>query len=586
MTYDNIWIDDISFVRSNDCKDPTALTNDRIGSTDAILSWTGGDSLFVVQVSTDPYFADPSALVFNDTVDSNPCRVTGLEALNTYVWRVKAICGGGKGESEFSTKSTFTTSRSPYFLEEFTTAVSSDEWLFSTNHAENILDASTAITSGSSTWGFGHTETNYGLQGPHYMAAGYSSDYHWMVTPNFYLPEDDSVHFSMNVALTACNTSHKATSAAASESDMKDDYYFMIVISDDGGQTWKSENILGHWQNTNPEGKQLRDIPNTGMLVRYSLAPYAGKNIRIGIYREAKTSSTTGIAIHVDNVRLAYFHKIIDYASGCQYEDIQVGDIYLSGDDTEPGIHMYPTCEYVSDAQAKAGVRDTVNSLEIEVFEVSEFAFSDTICEGQVYTDENFHDKDHSGIYRRKGVSSHGCDSIITLYLTVIPSVYAEDLQVAICPGETYMWNDKPYNRAGIYRDTTVSSLGCDSIGTLIIAYAPSEDTIRDASRVELEDLPFTYQNETYPYVEGQLPIFYDVDTEKGIYMDTVLVQGENCAVVLVHTLEIYDRHEAIDIIDALDRGARKVLFREHMYIILNEEWYNAAGQRVADPRK
>ena len=146
---------------------------------------------------------------------------------------------------------------------------------------------------------------------------------------------------------------------------------------------------LARWQNTNPEGKQLRDIPSTGMKVRYSLAAYAGKNVRIGLYREARTTGNTGIAIHVDNVRLGYFDKTVDYASACQYEDIVIGDIVLSGDDTEPGIHAYPTPYYASDADAKAGKRDSVFLLEIEVLPAQETFFADTICEGVTYTKEN-----------------------------------------------------------------------------------------------------------------------------------------------------------------------------------------------------
>jgi hypothetical protein len=316
------------------------------------------------------------------------------------------------------------------------------------------------------------------------------------------------------------------------------------------------------------------------------LAKYAGKNIRIGLYREAKSNSNTGIAIHVDNFRLAYFDKVVDYASGCQYEDIQVGDIFLPGDETEPGIHIYPKSTYASDEDAKAGVKDLVYSLEIEVFEAPETVIEDTICEGESYTDLNFHGKDQTGVYRRKLTSIHGCDSIISLYLTVTPRTYGEDLQVAICAGETYTWHGKTYSRAGIYRDTLVSAAGCDSIETLIISYAAVEDTIFASSRVELGELPFTYVNELHPYAAGQTPIYYGLGTPKGIYRDTVLVQGNECTAVLVHTLDLYDRNEAIDIIDGLDQhGAQKVIFRDRMYIILNDEWYTPSGQKVSDPR-
>ena len=583
---DYVWIDDIVMERRQECKAPTDLTVTSLGSVEAKLSWLGGDSIYVLQVSTDPYFVEDTAFAFNDTVGVVPYTVTGLEQMTTYYWRVMAICSGDKGESDFAKKESFKTLRSPYFYEPFDAAVSTSEWTFSSSKAEDILNKTSFSFSSDNSYGFKRTTNDYGLEGSHYTSVGYYVDYNWMITPEFYLPENDSVHCSMDLALTACNTSHNATAAAVSESDMKNDYYFMIIVSEDGGQTWKSENIIAKWQNTNPEGKQLRDIPAEGMNVRFSLAPYAGKNVRIGFYREALTSTNTGIAIHVDNVRFAYFDKVIESASGCQYEDIVIGDIVLPGDETEPGIHIFPKSVYASDEDAKAGVKDVVYSLEVEVFPAEGFSFNDTICEGDSYTDVNFHDKELSGIYRRKLTSVHGCDSIITLYLTVTPRSYAEDLEVAICPGETYMWNDKPYNRAGIFYDTIPSAAGCDSVMTLIISYQSSNDTIRTDSTINVTDLPFTYEDPAHPYLDGETPIFYDVDTKPGVYTDVKKVQGENCSAVLVYTLTILDRQEGFDFIKAGRNGARKVLYRNQMYIILNDEWYTPTGQKVADPRQ
>ena len=581
---DYVWIDDVAFEHRQDCKAPTELTVTRLGAVDATLSWLGGDSIYMLQVSTDPYFAEDSAFVFNETVDSNPYTVTGLEQMTTYYWRVAAICSGDQGESDFAKRESFTTLRSPYYYEPFNAAVSTSEWTFSSSKAEDILDKASVSFSSDNSYGFKRASNDYGLTGSHYTSVGYYVDYNWMVTPQFYLPENDSVHFSMDLALTACNTSHIATGSAVAESDMTNDYYFMIIVSEDGGATWKSENILMKWQNTNAAGKQLRDISATGQNVRFSLAQYAGKNIRIGFYREAKTSTSTGIAIHVDNVRLAYFDKVIEQASGCQYEDIDIGDIHISGDETTPGIHIYPKSSYATDEEAKAGVHDLVYSLEVEIFAVEGMNFTQTICQGEAYTDANFHGKTETGIYRRKMVSVHGCDSIITLYLTVTPRTYAEDVETAICPGEVYHWNGKDYNRAGIYRDTLVSAAGCDSIETLIISYLPSEDTILVNETISQDQLPYTYEDPAHPYVAGESPIFYAQGTEAGTYTEVKLVQGATCAAVLVHTLTILEP-EGLENIFSSQKGAHKVIYRDRMYIILNDEWYTPSGQKVADPR-
>lgn len=368
---------------------------------------------------------------------------------------------------------------------------------------------------------------------------------------------------------------------------MKDDYYLMLIISDDGGATWKSSNILAKWQNTNPKGQQLRDIPATGMNVRFSLAPYAGKNVRVGIYREARSTSNTGIAVHVDNIRFGYFDKTVDYASTCQYEDITVGDIHLSGDETTPGIHAYPIPYYASDADAKAGVRDSVFQLEIEVFPAEETLLTDTICEGESYTDYGFQPKTTTGVYRRKlHTVEHGCDSIVTLNLYVKERRYAENEVTSICPGDTYEWNGKTYNRAGIFYDTIPSSIGCDSVLTLVITNNTSlGDTLYDQTVILVEDLPFTYSNTEHPYAYGQDPIFYPEGTPKGTYVDTVLVVGTECADVLIHTLTIRDTQGLENLMDG-KRQMRKVIYQDRMYIICGDEWFNALGQKVSDPRK
>lgn len=588
-TSDYIWLDDISFARRQECQDPTDLAVLQAATYHATLTWNGIDSAgsYLLQVSTDPYFIEEGAFAFNNVVKSNTYTVEGLSPLTNYIWRVQALCGEKWGESSFSQKATFKTSRSPYFLEEFNGALNANEWTFSKSHADNVVDGTAVISRGLDAWSFSRASNNFGLEGSHYVAPGYSNDYHWLITPNFYLPENDSVHFSMDLALTACNTAHTATANAATENDMKDDYYFMIIISDDGGATWKSANILDKWQNTNPAGKQLRDIPSTGMKLRYSLAQYAGKNIRIGLYREAKTTVNTGIAIHVDNVRLAYFDKEVEAATACQYEDVIIGSIYLSGDDTQPGIHSYPSPVYVSDAEALAGKRDSVYQLEIEVFPAQETFFADTICEGDTYSNYDFLPKERTGIYRRKLHSVvHGCDSVVTLNLYVKPRKYALDEEVSICAGENYIWNGEVYNRAGIYRDTLLSSIGCDSVMTLIVSYLADEtDTLRAESMVDLEELPFTYNDPLHPYLAGQI-ITYPAGTPQGVYMDTVRVQGDACTTILIHTLTVYDKHQAIDNIFDGKEGARKVIYRDNLYIILNDEWYNASGQKVSDPRR
>ena len=59
----------------------------------------------------------------------------------------------------------------------------------------------------------------------------------------------------------------------------------------------------------------------------------------------------------------------------------------------------------------------------------------------------------------------NGCDSLVTLYLTVLPEVVYEPKETDyFCPGSTYDWRGDTFNAPGTYYHTILNSLGCDSI--------------------------------------------------------------------------------------------------------------------------
>jgi gliding motility-associated-like protein len=67
-----------------------------------------------------------------------------------------------------------------------------------------------------------------------------------------------------------------------------------------------------------------------------------------------------------------------------------------------------------------------------------------------------------SGTYRFTIQSWQGCDSVLTLNLTVLDSSYLE-LDEVICAGESYELGGTTYNQTGIYCHTFSKSNGCDS---------------------------------------------------------------------------------------------------------------------------
>ena len=100
-----------------------------------------------------------------------------------------------------------------------------------------------------------------------------------------------------------------------------------------------------------------------------------------------------------------------------------------------------------------------------------------TICEGQFYTEHGFN-ADTTGVYHITGANAYGCDSNITLTLTVNqPTTYS--YAAAICQGQTYTENGFNVSEAGVYNDTLVNAKGCDSIVTLTLTVSvPTAYTI------------------------------------------------------------------------------------------------------------
>ncbi len=106
---------------------------------------------------------------------------------------------------------------------------------------------------------------------------------------------------------------------------------------------------------------------------------------------------------------------------------------------------------------------DYVANISLMVGEVYQHNLTDSICEGDTYT---FHGRQltQTGVYEAFLRSAEGCDSTVTLQLTVLPKSY-NTLTETAC--EQYIWNGVTYDAGGDYVQTLTASNGCDSVVTL-----------------------------------------------------------------------------------------------------------------------
>lgn len=116
-----------------------------------------------------------------------------------------------------------------------------------------------------------------------------------------------------------------------------------------------------------------------------------------------------------------------------------------------------------------------VECLNLEVRPAWSTNDSATICQGETY--EFFGTPlTEPGLYTEFLTASNGCDSLITLDLSVLPSVNT-NLQATICQNDTLFLNGAPLTEPGTYTAEFQTTLGCDSIVEMQLTVLPEFET-------------------------------------------------------------------------------------------------------------
>ena len=116
---------------------------------------------------------------------------------------------------------------------------------------------------------------------------------------------------------------------------------------------------------------------------------------------------------------------------------------------------------------------DSISTLELVIKQVTYSTTPVSVCEKDLPYFWNLKNYAESGIFKDTLVNSVGCDSIATLKLTVRPTTYSTT-PISVCQKDLpYIWNTKSYTQSGIFKDTLVNSVGCDSVVTLNLTVNP-----------------------------------------------------------------------------------------------------------------
>lgn len=125
---------------------------------------------------------------------------------------------------------------------------------------------------------------------------------------------------------------------------------------------------------------------------------------------------------------------------------------------------------------------ENVQTQRITIMPVRYTTVVDSICEGEMYDTLNFNFVANVDTVVYQQLSSHetGCDSLITLNLTVFHPVNESD---SVTTTDEYTWNGITYAQSGMYTHHHPDIHGCDQVDTLYLTiHYPSSSDIYDTA--------------------------------------------------------------------------------------------------------
>ena len=165
-------------------------------------------------------------------------------------------------------------------------------------------------------------------------------------------------------------------------------------------------------------------------------------------------------------------------------------------------------------------------SVTVTVLDNEPQTYYDTICQGAPYNSYGFvlTAEETAGILDTtftQTVSAAGCESEITVYLTLLPPDVVEIEEHA---GQSFVWNGVTYTDEGVYTQYFNNQYGCDSTVILTLILDGGVDPGPDTTSGETAEQELYLPNAFTPNNDGKNPVFLPVfskpDEIKGYRME------------------------------------------------------------------
>ena len=207
--------------------------------------------------------------------------------------------------------------------------------------------------------------------------------------------------------------------------------FYNIQLPDSNANEAASHGFCTFTVNQNPDLPNNTEIRNSADIYFDYNAPVITNQTLHTVYEFRQTLTITDTVYVTDSVCDSYFYNGFTYNN--------TGTYYQTNNDTLTIINLT--------------IKDST------VLNLSIISCADYELNGIVY--------DSTGFYKQVLVNSEGCDSIINLDLNITTQGYNIDTNISICQGDSIFASGAWQNSAGIYYDSLLTVYGCDSIVSL-----------------------------------------------------------------------------------------------------------------------
>ncbi|MNU79372.1 hypothetical protein D3C71_689860 [compost metagenome] len=241
----------------------------------------------------------------------------------------------------------------------------------------------------------------------------------------------------------------------------------------DGTSNIVVETVHNTGNSGNGSGTRTNTTTTTANTVYYG----ASDNVAGGIAGfDALTSWTNVGASNLrPNVRFAYTNIVPTWAPAATlYTNAGATTAYTGTGTSSVYAKPTTTTTYIATYTGSNGCT-AQSSATITVNQPSTSTTAVTECDSYLWNGTVYNT---SGTYTHTSMNSVGCDSVATLNLTIKNST-GSTVSVTACTSYTWPQTGLLYNASGLYRDTIANAVGCDSVITLNLTInLPSTATV------------------------------------------------------------------------------------------------------------